>query len=840
MASADTNQPESPMRRDLIPSSLASVSTDVAHAWRQALRRPGFALAVVLTLGLGIGANTAIFGVFHTVVLSPLPYEDSHELVGLSELHTSGRVRVPSYPTFQDWSDREGDVFERLAFARGAPVTYRTEDKTGFLLGAFVTDGFFELMGVQAELGRVLTADDYRPEAEHAVLLSHRAWSRWFGSDPEILGTVLRVDDQAFTVVGVMSPSFAFPDWGADNDLWMPISQLPPAELVALNQRGFHADSRVVARIRDGGSVQVAQESMDVVAEALAATYPELSAQWTSVQIESLRDLEVRGVRSRLLLLWASALLVLLMCCLNLANLYLVQGSSRRLEYSIRAALGAPRGRVFRQIVTETLVLTLAAGLLGVLLARLSIAWMSSSGFVGLPRITELDLDGTALAFAVVLSAGTAVVFANLSNHHMRRASLNQNLRGGAAGSRRAASILSGVQAAQVGATFALLLGAWLVGETFWKLSQVDPGYDPRNVVVIPIQPPSPAYDEEASAVALYAQLIETLGSLPGVVSVALTNHGPGGTAGAPTPVAIGRIPDRADEALSSYYRTVSSGYFASLGQRVVAGREFSDDDLGAGDGPIVINETVAALLGDAESAIGQTLGVRKAASTRADFGEPLLGRIVGVVADLNVSETGGAPRPMVYVPYTHTPWAQVRLLVRTTDASAATMRALEAGVRSIEPGIPLSGPFVSIQRLEDLRYNQRSDERLNAGLLTGFAAVALALACIGMYGVISFTVTLRQREIGLRMALGDTSRGVATNVVVRAGLITAAGLAVGAVVAASFSSLVASSLFDVNPLDANRYVGVALLLLLLAALAAYVPARRASQLDPAMVLRSE
>lgn len=821
-----------------ILSSLASVGTDMTNAWRSALRRPGFALAVVLTLGIGIGANTAIFGVFQTVVMSPLPYEDSHELYGLSELHTSGRTRVPSYPTFRDWRGEQSDVFDGIAFARGAPVTYQTEDHSGFLLGAFVTDGFFELLGVPAELGRILTVDDYRPEAEGAVLVSHRAWSQWFGSDPDILGTVLRVDEQAFTVVGVMPPSFAFPDWGADNDLWMPISQLPPAELTALNQRGFHADSRVVARIRDGGSVSAAQESMNVVAEALAAAYPDVSAQWTSVQIESLRDLEVRGVRSRLFLLWASALLVLLMCCLNLANLYLVQGSSRRLEYSIRAALGAPRGRVFRQVVTETLFLTLAAGILGVVLAHQGIAWVSSGGFGGIPRITELELDGAALAFAAFLSTATAVVFAQLSNRHMRGASLNENLTGAAVGSRRTASILSGVQAAQVGTTFALLLGAWLLGETFWKLSQVDPGYDPHNVVVIPIQPPSPAYDDEESAIALYSQLVETLRSVPGVISVALTNHGPGGTAGAPTPIAIGRIPDGGDEDLSSYYRTVSSGYFASLDHRVVAGREFTEDDLIGGDGPVILNETLAARLGDPDTAVGQTIGIRKAASTRADFGEPFIGRVVGVVADLNVSETGGAPRPIVYVPYTHTPWAQARILVRTNDASLPIMRALEASVRSVEPAIPLSGPFVNVHRLEDRRSAQRSDERLNAGLLGAFAAVALALACVGMYGVISFTVALRQREIGLRMALGATSRGVATRVVLRAALIGSIGLAAGAVIAASLSSLVASSLFEVNPLDVNRYAIVAMLLWVLTALAAYVPARQASQFDPAMTLR--
>ena len=796
-------------------------------------------MAVVLTLGLGIGANAAVFGLVHAVVLSPLPYEDSDELYSILERHTSGRPRIPSYPTYQDWAQR-ADVFEGLAFARGAPLTYRAEGHSGLLLGAFVTEGFFEILGVPAELGRVLTADDHRPGAEGAVLLSSRAWQRWFGGDPGIVGRSLVVDELAFTVVGVMPASFAYPDWGADNDLWMPISRLPPAELAALNQRGFSADSRIVGRLRSDVALPAAQRSMNRVAEALAAAYPDVSAGWTTAQLESLKELEVRSVRPRLLMLWAGVLLVLLMCCLNLANLYLVQGSSRRREYSVRAALGAHPGRLFRQVASETLCLAVVGGALGVALAHRSMAWASSGGLTDLPRISELRLDGPVLLVAALLSVGSALLFALLSVRHVAAASLPDDVRGAdGGGTVRTTRLLSGIQAVQIGMTFVLLLGAWLLGETLLKLARVDPGYDPRGLLVVPINPPSPSYDEEPAAVDLYSRLMRAVRAVPGVLSVGLTNHGPGGLAGAPTAMAVGGVPQDPEPDLSVLYRTVSPGYFGTLATPVVAGREFTEADLEGGEGPVIVNETLAARFGGAPP-IGHAIGVRKAASSRADFGEPLMGLVVGVVADLDVSETGGRPIPVVYVPFTHSPWAQVRLLVRARDASAPTMRAVEDAIRSLEPALPLSGPFVGVRRLEDLRSVQRSQERLNAGLMGAFAAVAVLLACVGMYGVVSFTVVLRAREMGVRMALGAAPRQVAAGVVRQAAAIGAVGLVGGVVVAVALSSLITSLLFEVSPHAVERYATVAVTLLALAAGAAYVPARRASRLDPAMVLRSD
>ncbi len=819
--------------------NLGGLERDIVGAWRTVIRRPGFTLAVVLTLGLGIGANTAVFSLVDSVILSPLPYQDSDELYSIFEQHTSGSRRLPSYPTVLDWR-AEAEGLSGLAFARGGAVSYEADGQAGALVGSFVTDGFFDLLGVQAEHGRTLRPDDHQPGAEAAVVLSHGAWERWFGSDPNILGTILVADDIGFSVIGVMPESFAFPDWGVDNDLWMPISQMPAARLAALNQRGFRADSRVVGRVDGGTSVAQVQQRMDALAAALAAAYPDVSAGWTSTDFVPLKDLEIQLVRPRLFMLWGAVLLVLLMCCLNLANLYLVRGSARRQEYAVRAALGAGKGRIFRQVITETLMHATMGGLLGVLLASQGIAWARASGLGDLPRITELSLDGTVLAFAAALSLGTAVAFAMIATRRSGGDFIYGAVRASGHGSRWTTSLLSGIQATQLGMTFVLLLGALLLGETFVKLLQVEPGYDPRNVLVVPVQPPQAAYGGERESVDLYFRLMDAVRDVPGVTAVALTSHGPGGLAGATTPAAVGRVPGDGDNELSALYRTISTGYFATIGTQVVAGREFVEADMTGSEGPLIVNETMASQFGGPNEAIGRLIGVNEAASSRADFGEPLLGTIVGVVADLDPSETGGATAPTVYVPFTQSPWAQVRLLVRTLGDAPELIRDVENAVRSVESALPLSGPFASVRRLSDMRASQRSQERLNAGLVGAFAALALLLACIGMYGVTSFIVTLRTREMGIRMALGAAPVRVAASVVRHAAVVGLTGLAGGAITAAALMSLITSLLFQVSPLAIGRYVLVATLLLAVVAVAAYVPARRASRLDPALVLRSE
>ncbi len=817
---------------------LSETSRDLGYAWRLAKKRPGFSAAVVVTLALGIGGNTAIFGLVNAVVFSPLPYPDAEELVSVLEVHASEGSRVPSYPTYRDW-ESQTDVFERIAFVRGAAVGYRTEESSGLLVGSFVTTDFFDLLDAQPVIGRVLTSDDYAPDADGAVVLSHRAWERWFGGDPSVLGSTLVADGLPFTVVGVLPAYFAYPDWGVENDLWMPMARLRPAALTALNQRGVFADSRVVARLRKNVSRDQARIRIESLAAVLAAEYPETNAGWTQVRVESLKELEVSAVRARLFMLWGAAGFVLLLCCLNLANLYIVHGKSRSSEYALRAALGARRARVFRQIFMETLVLAVLGGALGVFIAWRSLAWAKQGGLPDLPRVNELGVTSSVLLFSLCLAIGTAMVFAFLANRHAGRGSLRPQVSSDNLRSFWTAGLPSWIQGAQVGVTFVLLIGAWLLGSSFLRLTAVEPGYDPIRLVVVPINPPSPNYDNEEAALGLYGALIEAVSNVPGVTDVVLTNHGPGGRAGAPTPASVGGMPQDTEDDISVLYRTVSAGYFGALGISIVEGREFDDADLVGGEGPVVVNQTLASRW-RGRSPLGETLGVRKAASTRSDFGEPLIGRIVGVVADLDPTETGGTTMPLVYVPYTHSPWAQVRLLARVVDPSVEALRSLEEAVGSVDPAIPLSGPFVSIRRAEDLRSAQRSDERLNAGLVTVFALVALFLASIGMYGVVSYTVVLRRKAIGVRLALGATAGQVVWGVVRRVMFITLGGLLAGALAAFVLAKAIEGLLFEIQPMDVAPYLWVGSLLLVLAIAASYRPAAKAGRLDPVAVLRAD
>ena len=826
-----------PVSRDPYGTFVDSLH-DLGHAWRVVRNRPGFALAVVLTLALGIGANTAVFGVIYAVVLSPLPYEESDGLYTPLEQHTSGRQRGLSYPTFQDWQ-QQADVFEGLAYARGAPVVYQTQEHSGLLLAAFVTDDFFELLAVEAEMGRALSEDDYQAGAPGALVLSRRAWRRWFGSDTNLIGQTITVDDIPLTVVGIMPAFFAYPDWGADNDLWIPLNQMPPSELAALNQRGFYADSRVIARPREDLSHDVVQARIDALAVISAATYPETSAGWTGASLESVKEREVRSVRPRLLMLWGAVGMVLLICCLNLANLYLVHGTSRRHEYAVRRTLGAGHARLFRQALAEASFLSVLGGFLGVLLALFGTAWARNGVLAGLPRISELTFNGAVMVFAAVLSMGAALAFALIAARPLVRVSLQSTLSRGGARASSAPGILSWIQSAQMGVTFVLLVGAGLLGQSFLKLSRIDPGYDPAGLVLVPVNPPSPTYDDAGAAVALYGALREAVEDVPGVSAVGLTNHGPGGTAGAPTAASIGGIPQDSDEDLSVFYRTVSDGYFRAAGIRLMSGREFGLEDLAGGEGPVIVNETLAGRWGGA-SPIGEVIGVRKAASSRDDFGQPLMGRVVGVVADLDPSETGGSTRPIIYVPFTHSPWAQVRLLIRTADTSTEMLRRIETAVWDVDPAIPLSGPFISVRRMEEIRSAQRADERLNAGLVGVFTLVALLLASVGMYGVVSYSVALRTRALAIRMAVGASPTRVTAGVVREVAQMAFGGLAAGAVAGLFLTRFVASLLFEVTPLEPATYALAAAFLLATALAAGYAPARRAGRLDPAVSLRAE
>ncbi len=818
---------------------MGAFTQDVVHALRLASKRPGFAVAVVATLALGIGANTAVFEIIDTVLMRPLPYKQPERLFALFERDSvDTSLRVASYPTALDWRE-QSDVFDGVAFARGSPMAFQTLDQTGLVIGAFVSEDFFPLLGVPALIGRGLQVADYTTETNHVAVLAHRAWQNWFGADSSVAGNVFRTEGGTFTIVGVMPPEFVYPNWGAiDTDMWLPIPAMSAQELAALQQREFHADSWVIARLRAEVPLPTATAQMNTIADRLAVAYPS-SGSWTRVELTPLRSFLVRDVRTRLLLLGGAVAFVLLIGCANLANLYLAHGAARRREFAVRAALGASRWRVAQQLVTESMVLAIAGGLLGSWIATVAIAVIKTTNAFSLPRITELRTGPSALAFAAVLTALTAIVFSTISAKQAASSKatkfLNNRDGSGAKGSR----LPDGVLAAQLGLTFVLLIGAALLVESFVRISTVDPGFDANNLAVVPIIPPSPRYDSPNDAIDLYNRVKESLGAVPGVEGVALVNHVPPSRAGARTSAAFGQAPTGASESLRVVFRTVSAGYFSTMGIPVIAGREFSNEDLTGPPGPLIVNQFLARMWAG-ENSVGQRMGVLRAASTRPDFGEPLVGTIVGIVG--NIGDFGADPeqQPYVYVPFTHNPWASMRVVVRTNIAPQQIIPSMVQAVRQVDPAIPLGGRFADVRVVETARFGITSRQRFNAILLTAFAIAALTLATIGVYGVMAYTVTLETKLIGIRIALGATPSRIARSTVMRVARIALIGLTGGVVTALALTRFIVGMLYEVEPIKPEMFAGVGFMLISVIVMAAYVPARRASTVDPTIALRSE
>jgi len=821
---------------------LREAGEDLHRSLRAAGQRPGFSLAVILTLALGIGASTAVFSAINGVLLRPLPYPDADRLHTLFEQDSLGTgQRVPSYPTFLDWQ-RQSGVFDGAAYVRGAGLTLRGPDRSSLVLAAFVSEAFFPTLGGPAQHGRLFVDDDHRPGGAGVAILSHGLWQRAFGADPGAVGRTVSLGNTPVTIIGVMPPAFAFPDWGpVGTDLWLPLTGLPAAEFAALNQRGFHADSRVIARLKPDRHPGAVQAELDAIAGRLATAYPETSGRWTRVAAVSLFEATVgENIRTRLLLLGGAVALVLLICCSNLANLYLAHGAARGAEFAVRAALGAGRVRVFRQLMTETLSLTLLGGALGLLLAAWTARLVRGGAVGAIPRAADITVDPRVVLFALGLTGLIALLFAAILARRVAFPQLRNSLGDRAAfGSGGGRGRLPGwILSAQVGLTVVLLVGAALLSQGLWRLSRVDPGFEAHGIVLTRIEPPSPTYDTPAAAQQLYERVAAAVGAVPGIEGVGLINHAPGGRSGLPSRAAIGRPPDGTAEDLSVLFETVSDRYFAVMRIPVITGREFTSADLRGPPGPVIINETLARQWGD-RSPLGERLDVLKAARTRADFGEPLMGTVVGITRDVRHYGLDTPAPPTVYVPYTHNVWASITVVARSAGNPAHLVAAVDRAIREVDPAIPLDGPGLGTGTMPDRLRVGYASQRVNAALISAFGLVALLLAAVGVFGVMSYTVTLETREIGIRMALGAAPSTVRRAVAGRVAWITGAGVLAGMVAALGLTRLMTGLLFEIRPTDPVTYLVVGLVLMSVATVAGYLPARRAAAVDPAVTLRS-
>jgi predicted permease len=811
---------------------------DFRLALRTLRRSPGYTLTVVLTLAIGIGGVTAGYSLLSSIILRPLPYAPADRVMVLAERDSANNLRLASFPTFRDW--RAGtDAFEAMAFARGLGTVLSLGGRTERLLGAFVTDEFFRVLHQPAALGRALDPGDAGPGAPAGVVLSWQLWQRRFGGDPAVVGRSITLGDMAYTVVGVMPAGFGYPTWA---DLWAPIATILATDS-ALGQRGVHVDSRVVGRLRPGVDSVAGRRALSQVAARLAEAYPAESAGWGSVAVLPVASEVLGDSGAQLRLLAAAAACVLLIACVNVAALALARAGARSRELAVRAALGGGRGALVRLLAAECIVLGAAAGAVGLGLAALVVHWIRVAGRDQLPRAEEVGLEPGVLAAAVCLSMVIVVGLGILPA--MRRsgpltAALRDGARAGAGTGRR--RLRAGLVVGELALALVLLTGTGLLLRSLVRLLEVPTGLDTDRLLAVPISPPSPRYDAPERALQLYRDVATAVAAVPGVQSVALTNHVPLSGSSMNSAIEIDDAPAGGNESDEVLFREVDSAYFRTAGIPIVCGRDFLAQEITRPGDAVLVNQALVARYWSGDDPIGKRLTVYKSAQGRPDFGQPVRATVVGVVGNVRHFSLETDFVPEVYLPYTITAWPWMSLLVRTTGDPERLVPAVANAARGVEPDLPLEGARLGnrVHPVSGLLRETLASRRLVTSLLAAFAVPAVLLAAIGIYGVVAYLVAQRSREIGIRMAVGAQRRHVLRLVLAEGVRFAAAGIVIGMVGAAVATRWLRAQLYEVSVTDPATFLAAAALLLAIAVMATLIPARRAMTIDPARALQAE
>jgi putative ABC transport system permease protein len=809
---------------------LETLAQDFRYGLRMMIKNPGFTAVVALTLALGIGANTAIFSVVNSVLLRPLPYRNPHNLLTVWENHAArkqGQLYV-SVPNFQDWR-RENQVFADLAAFSDLDLDITLPEGTERIYAGEATASLLTVLGTQPALGRDFQADE-EARGDRVILLSHGLWQSMFGGDAGIVGKSITVENQSYTVIGVLPQGFPLAYNTEVPKAWVLLNRQGTVDGQLFRQRDARLN-RVVGRLRDGVTLAQANEEMNLIARRLAKQYPDTNFGY-GVTIVPFHEHLVRNVRRSLLVLLGAVSLVLLVVCVNIANLQLSRATARRREIAIRAALGAGRGRVIRQLLTESVLLGLLGGALGVLLGVWGTGLLVSLAPAETPRIAEVSPDGHVLGFSFLLALVTGVVFGLAPALHASKLNLNEALKEGAregGGRNRTRSLLV---VAEVALSLILLVGAGLLIRSFAELTTVNPGFDPRNVLAQYVGLPGRRYAERAQQSAFYEQLLERVRRLPGVEA-----------AGVIFPLALtgrvsnrftieGRAPASPSERLSAAFRSVSSDYFRAMGIRLIEGRSFGPID-GPQSAPVVIiNETMARRFWPNESPLGKRVTI----NVRFHTGQDVSREIVGVVADVRHAGLHEPAEPEMYTSHLQVPWPWMHLVLRTKVDPASMAPAVTAELRALDRSVPAPTARTMEQRLSD----SLAARRFNLLLLGGFAALALVLAGLGIYSVMAYAVTQRSREIGIRLALGSRPLDVMKLVVGHGMALGLIGAGLGLAGAFALTRLMKTLLFGVSPTDLWTFMVAPVALLSVALLACYLPARRAARIDPLLTLKHE
>ncbi len=816
--------------------SVETFLKDLRFSIRTLLRRPGFAIVAALTIALGIAANTAIFSVANAVLLEPLPVSDPDDLFVPDVIAPSGFSISLSIPNFRDWSQRTR-TFESWGANAGRWRTLTGGDRPEVIRIRLVLGDFFRTLGVSAALGRTFTGDETWEGAEPVAVVTHRFWEGRLGSDPDVLGGSITLDGQPYTIIGVMAPEFVFPS--ADTEVFLPMGFF--SDQMCWEERGCSQGTWAIARLAAGSTLALAQEEMDRVTREITE---EEGNQQAVARLETLEQAYVGDVRTQIWILMGAVVFVLLIACANVASLLLARGESRRQEMALRMAIGAGRGRIVRQLLTESTVLALAGGLLGVLLAFLAVRLMIPRLPDAIPSLMaeRVGLDLDVLLFTLGIALLTGLLFGLAPALRGSRHDLSQELkeggRGGTAGKGRQ-RLRSALVIGEVALALVLLIGAGLMIQSLTELQRVDTGFVEDNVFTARISLPVSEYTEKEQAWAFFDQLHERLAALPDAEAVSLSNIVPlQGNSWEQAIVPEG-VPFEPEHLESVLFHMVKPDHFDVLGIELVRGSAFTDADREESPPVCVIDETMADKFWPGEDPIGKRVAFEITEDSDFDNPVPIYRTVVGVARNVRHYELENPSRVQVYVPFNQSgrAWSnQMFVLVKTRDDPLQLTQLVREEVSALHSDVPLH----SVQTMQDYVREAMAGTRSTGSLLALFSAVALLLSAIGIFGVMSFSVVQRVREIGIRMALGASSSQV-LRMISRHGLILGGlGIGLGLLTALALTRLLAGLLYEVNPIDPATYAGFSAFLLAIALLASYLPARRATRVDPAVVLREE
>jgi putative ABC transport system permease protein len=811
---------------------LETIAADARYAFRMMRKNPGFAAIAILTLALGIGANTAIFSVVYAVLLKPLPYADPSQLVLVTEAKPQEGVELTgtSYPNFEDWR-AQNNVFSELAADQAHDLTVTGRGEPFVVNTTVVTPEIFALLEAQPLLGRTFVPGDGKRGAAPVVILSENIWRSRFGADPKIVGSSVSLDKRSFTILGIMRSGFRAPTLSRNQDIWIPLVD-DPLFGTWMARRGGHW-ARVIGRLKPGVSMAQAEADMEAIAGRLGKDFPEENAGWT-IRVQPLQKAMVGDVKPALLVLLGAVALVLLIACANIANLLLARATSRAKEMSVRIALGAGRARIVRQLLTESAALGLLGGAAGILVAYWGVQSLRSFLPAEMAQMKAIRVDGWVLAFALFLSVAASLVFGLAPALFAAGSDLQKTLRegagrGGASGSRqKARSILA---AAEIAVAMVLLVGAGLLVRSFISLTAVSPGFRTERLMKAEVSLPQFEYSTPAQWNAFANDLLARIQAEPGMRDSAIA---------IPLPLADGNVnlgfeiegvaAAPSTNTRAADYVAASPEYFRVMGVPLLRGREFSRADVASTPRVAIISEAMARTYFPNEDPIGR----------RIIFGFPPDGdaprEIVGIVGDVRDVGLRQEPAAMMYVPYAQAPFWGAVVVTRSSLSLSSFADAVRRDANAIDKDLPVT----DIAAMPDVVNASVAQPRFQTVLLGLFGALALILAAVGIYGVISFSVAQRTHEMGIRMSLGAQPAQVLRLVMGQGARMALVGIALGAAAALGLTRLMRSLLFGVSAADPLTFAAVAILLVAVALAACYVPARRAMRVDPMTALRHE